>query len=81
MYHAARVCMRERGAHIADDGQGVRPGQCRCPSRVQHPAEKYALQRFHGEKDDVAVAVEFMHPHDVRMRERLQMLEFELQFL
>jgi len=41
--------------------------------------EKRTDQGLHRKEGVVAVAVEFMHSNDVRMREQLQMLEFALQ--
>ena len=79
VHHAAQVCVGDSGANIAHDGQRVRPRQCNCVSCAYDLTEKRADQRFHREEGVVVVAVEFMHSHDVRMRQQLQMLEFALQ--
>jgi hypothetical protein len=41
--------------------------------------QQRSVQQLHGKKSVVAVAVEFMHPNDIRMRQQLQMLELALQ--
>ena len=76
---AARVCVGEGGAHVAHDGQRIRPRQGNRVSRVQHMIQKRSDQRFHRKEGIVVVAVEFMDPNDVRMRQQLQMLELALQ--
>jgi hypothetical protein len=80
VYDAARVCVRKSGAHVAHDGQCVRPRQGNRASCAYHVTEKRTDQGLHRKEGVVAVAVEFMHSNDVRMREQLQMLEFALQF-
>ncbi len=41
--------------------------------------QERSVQKFHREEGDVAVAVEFMDPNDVRVRQQLQMLKLALQ--
>jgi len=80
MDHAPRVGMRDGGPRVPDDGQRVGAVQRVRPSRRQHLAQQHAAQVFHREEGQIAVAVEFMNTHDVRMRQGLQMLEFAAQF-
>ena len=47
--------------------------------RAEHLAQERSVQKFHREEGDVAVAVEFMYPNDVRVRQQLQMLKLALQ--
>jgi hypothetical protein len=68
VHDAARVCMGKSGAHVAHDGQRVRPRQSNSVSCAYDMTEKRTNQRFHREEGIVAVAVEFMHSNDVRMR-------------
>jgi hypothetical protein len=79
VHDAARVCVGKSGAHLAHDSQRVGPRQRNRVSCAYHLTEKRSDQRFHREEGVVAVAVEFMHPNDVRVRQQLQMLEFALQ--
>ena len=70
----------DRRAHVAHDGERIRPRQSGRVSYAQHTAERCAVQQFHRKERDVAVAVEFVHPNDVRMRQQLQVLELALKF-
>src|ERR1700722_12328363 len=69
----------ERAADVTNDSQRVRPLQRNSVSCAQHPAEKRSAQQFHRNERDLAIAVEFMYPHDVRMRQRLQILKLAAQ--
>ena len=48
-------------------------------ARREQLAERTAAQQLHREKRGIAVAIEFVHSHDVRMREGLQMLKLTAQ--
>src|SRR5882672_6969015 len=77
--HTARMGMGERGADIVDDGERLRSRQGTCVSRLEHAAQQGAAQKFHRKKGNFTVAVKFVHPNYVRMRQQLQMLELALQ--
>ena len=76
MHDTARMGVGDRAAHIADDSQGIRAIQDFDIRGGQHLGERRAAQILHAEKGQIAVAVEFMHANDVRMRQRLQVLKF-----
>ncbi len=79
MNDAAGVRMDDRRADIANDRERVGPVQ-RCGTiGDQNAAQQRAAQPFHREERNVIVAIEFVHAHDVRMRQRLQVLEFAPQ--
>ena len=79
MDDAPRMCMRKSRADIADQGERVRARQTGAVPDGEQAVEGRSRQQFHGEEGDVAVAFEFMHAHDVRVREQLQMLKSLLQ--
>ena len=77
--HAARVRVCERVADGGRDAQRLGDRQARRSDPAQARPERLAGQQLHHDEPGVAVAIEVVEPHHVRMRNGLRLAELALQ--
>jgi hypothetical protein len=74
--HIARMRVRQCGTNVSNDCPCEWPRNRRGLQPSHHAAQQLSLEKLHGKKIEVSVAIHFVDIHNAFMRKRLSAVEF-----